>query len=240
MNRNTLNTLFWGILLVAAGAVGLLYNFGALDDYKLLTAYIMAGLLAVAGVGFLVLLAFRRDQTLFVIPGFSFLTLGSIVYLSTLQNVQSVWLGTLFLAGIAAGFLALFLTNRQERWWALLQAGTIAVIALVGLGIGIPEGSKHLLGAALFGGFAVSFLLLFLFAGSFQRFSWALIMAGVLTVLCHGHPQRRLRQQQSPHSALAHPPHPYRRAPAGPRPDRPHRIPTAGCHPPHRDAISSG
>ena len=39
-----------------------------------------------------------------------------------------------------------------------------------------------LLGAALFGGFAISFLLLYLFAGDHRKFAWALIMAGALAI----------------------------------------------------------
>ncbi|RME83873.1 MAG: hypothetical protein D6775_07005, partial [Caldilineae bacterium] len=112
----------------------------------------------------------------------SFLTLGAVVYLSTVEAIAAVWVGAVFLLGIAIGFLLLFLSNRHERWWALLQTGTIAVVALVSLGVGVPPESEHLLGAALFGGFGFSFLLLYLFAGNHRRFLWALLMAGVLAV----------------------------------------------------------
>lgn len=182
MQRTHLNTFLWGLVLLVIGVVALLYNFGVFAQYERLAAYIVAGLLALAGLGFLVFLAFRRDEWLYVIPGVSLLGLGSIVYLSTIETARPEWLAALFLASMAAGFLILFLSNRRERWWALLQAGTIAVIALVGLGVGVPEGAQHILGAALFGGFALSFLLLFLFGGDFRRFMWALVMAGVLLI----------------------------------------------------------
>lgn len=182
MNRNMFPSVLIGLLLILLGVAGLLFNFGVLDAYKTLIAYVMAGLLAIAGAAFLATLVLQRDRWLYVIPGISFLSLGAIVYLSTVQTVKSVWLGALFLGGIAVGFLVLFLSNRQERWWALLQAGTIGVIAAVGLGLGVPEESRHLLGAALFGGFAISFLLLFLLGGNPNRFVWALIMAAVLAV----------------------------------------------------------
>lgn len=180
MQRTRLNTFLWGLVLFVIGTAALLYNFGVFAEYERLAAYIAAGLLALAGLSFLVFMAFRREEWLYVIPGVSLLGLGSIVYLSTLENIRPEWLAALFLTSLAAGFLILFLSNRRERWWALLQAGTIAVIALVGLGVGVPEGSQHILGAALFGGFALSFLLLFLFGGDFRRFLWALVMAGVL------------------------------------------------------------
>ncbi len=182
MKRTRLNTFLWGLALLLIGVAGLLYNFGVFADYKTLAAYIVAGLLALGGVGFLVALAFWRDQWLFVIPGCSLLALAGIVYLTTRESVQPMWLGALFLGGMAAGFLILFLSNRRERWWALLQASTIAVIALVGLGLGVPAGSQHVLGAALFGGFALIFLLLFLVVGDRRHFLWALVLAGVLAV----------------------------------------------------------
>jgi hypothetical protein len=188
MNQKSLNTIFWGLLLLAIGVIGLLYNFGALDQYKLMTAYIIAGLLAAAGVGFLVIIVFQQERWLYAIPGASFLALGSVVYLTTLDAVAPVWLGVLFLAGIAAGFLILFLSNRRERWWALLQAGTIVTIGIAGLLVVQwmqPDASAFtaaLLGAALFGGFAISFLLLYLFAGDRRKFAWALIMAGALAI----------------------------------------------------------
>lgn len=182
MRRTHLNTFLWGLVLFIIGVAALLFNFGIFAEYERLAAYVAAGVLALAGLGFLVFLAFRRDEWLYVIPGVSLLGLGSIVYLSTIETVRPEWLAALFLTSMAAGFLVLFLSNRRERWWALLQAGTIAVIALVGLGVGVPAGSQHRLGAALFGGFALSFLLLFLLGGDFRRFLWALVMAGVLVM----------------------------------------------------------
>lgn len=180
MARNRLSTLLWGLGLVVLGIFGLLYNFGVFDDYKTLLAYIVAGLLAVAGLLSLGLLVVRHDQIAFVVPGVSFLTLAALLYLLTLGTVQPTWLAALFLAGMAVGYLALFLTNRRERWWALLQAGTIAVIALVGLGVGVPPENQYLLGTALFGGFALSYLLLFLAGGDRRGLLWALIMAVIL------------------------------------------------------------
>ncbi len=188
MNQKNLNTTFWGLLLLAIGIVGLLYNFGALDQYKLMTTYIIAGLLAVAGLAFLIIIVFQQERWLYAIPGTSFLALGSVVYLTTLDTIDPIWLGALFLAGIAAGFLILFLSNRREHWWALLQAGTIVTIGVAGLLViefiqpDTNALTEALLGASLFGGFSLSFLLLYLFAGDFRRFLWALIMAGALAV----------------------------------------------------------
>jgi hypothetical protein len=192
MTKQKITIALWGLLTVLLGIAALAYNFGALDDYKLVTAYSVAGLLAFMGAAFLVLIVFQRDQWFYIIPGFSLLSLGGVVYLTTLQNIKPEWQGALFLGGIALGFLIIFLRQRQERWWALLQAETIFIIALVGLGLGIPPEATSLVGAILFGGFAVSFFFVWLFSGHRARFVWSLILAVVLAafaaaILATGH-----------------------------------------------------
>ncbi len=182
MTKKKITTALWGLLIIILGVGALAYNFGALDDYKLITAYIVAALLALMGVAFLLAIAFQREQWFYVIPGFSLLSLGGVVYLTTLPNIKTEWLGALFLGGIALGFLVIFLRNRQERWWALLQAETILIIALVGLGLGIPQSVTKLVGSILFGSFAVSFFFVWLFSGNRGRFLWSLILAGVLAI----------------------------------------------------------
>jgi len=135
MNKQKITTGLWGLLIIILGVGALAYNFGALDQYKLITAYIVAALLAVMGAAFLLAIAFQRENWFYVIPGFSLLSLGGMVYLTTLENVKPEWLGALFLGGIALGFLVIFLKNRQERWWALLQAETILMHLLRGSGL---------------------------------------------------------------------------------------------------------
>jgi hypothetical protein len=182
MTKQKITTALWGLMIIILGVGALAYNFGALDDYKLITAYIVSALLVVMGAAFLLAIAFQRDSWFYVIPGFSFLSLGGVVYLSTLENIRPEWLGALFLAGISLGFLIIFLRDRRQRWWALLQAETILIIALLGLGMGIPESATRLVGAILFGGFGISFFFVWLFSGQRGRFFWALILAGVLMI----------------------------------------------------------
>jgi len=109
MNRQKITTALWGLLIIILGIGALAYNFGALDEYKTITAYIVAALLAVMGAAFLLAIAFQREQWFYVIPGFSFLSLSGVMYLSTLENVKPEWLGALFLGGISLGFLIIFL-----------------------------------------------------------------------------------------------------------------------------------
>lgn len=186
MNRTRLNSALWGLFILLIGVAVLLYNFGVLDAYRSLITYVVAGALALAGAGFLILLAVRQDHWYFAIPGLTLLALGGVVYLATQEQIRPEWLAALFLGGVVFSFLLLFLSDRAGRWWALLQAGTVATVGIVALLIvsaldpGAALLSASLLGAALFGGFALSFLLLYLFVGDRRRFLWALVMAGVL------------------------------------------------------------
>jgi hypothetical protein len=96
MTKQKITTALWGLMIIILGVGALAYNFGALDDYKLITAYIVSALLVVMGAAFLLAIAFQRDSWFYVIPGFSFLSLGGVVYLSTLENIRPEWLALCF------------------------------------------------------------------------------------------------------------------------------------------------
>lgn len=178
MNRTGLVVLLWGLLILLLGIVALLFNFGVFVAYEQLIVYVLAGVLAGVGVISIIVALSGSDRWMFFIPGFALTALGSVVYLSTLQTVPARSLGALFLGGVAAGFFVIFLMNRQERWWALLQGCIIVVIALVAFGFGmLPDA---LLGAVLFGGLGLSFFLVWLLGGNRRRLSWAALMAAVL------------------------------------------------------------
>ena len=178
MNRSGLVVLLWGLLILLLGVVALLFNFGVFIAYQQLIVYVLAGVLVGVGVLSIIVALSGSDRWMFFIPGFALSALGSVVYLSSLQNVPARSLGALFLGGVAAGFFVIFLMNRQERWWALLQGSIIVVIALVAFGFGVLPDA--LLGAALFGGLGLSFFLVWLLGGNRRRLSWAALMAAVL------------------------------------------------------------
>ncbi len=178
MNRTSLVVALWGLVILLLGILALLFNFGVFVAYEPLIVLVLAGVLAGVGVVSLLVALSGKERWMLFIPGFALLALGSVVYLSTLPNVAPRYLGALFLGGVAAGFFVAFLTNRQERWWALLQGSIIVVIALVALGFGVL--SDILLGALLFGGLGLSFFLVWLFGGNRRRLSWAALMSAVL------------------------------------------------------------
>ncbi len=185
MKRKQVNTSLWGIIVLLLGILGLLYNFGVLDPYLITAAYALAALLGLAGIAYLVLIVVQATRWELTIPGFGLLSLASVTYLATLGTFSPAWLGVIFVGGVVLGFLVLFLSNRSERWWALLMAGFISAMAAVAWAINqmmVPDSSSfsaYILGALLFGGFALSFLLLYLLVGDRRQFQWSLVMTGV-------------------------------------------------------------
>ncbi len=180
MNRKTWITALWGIAILLLGIAILLFNFGVFEAYALYGAYAVAAVLSLGGLAFLIALVFNTERWVLTIPGFTLLSLGVVVFLSTLDTIAPEYMGALFLIGLALGFLVLFLSNRQERWWALLQACIVAVVALVGVGVGVLPVEQ--LGSLLFGGLGLSFLLLYLVGGNHKVFAWTLIVAAVLLI----------------------------------------------------------
>ncbi|NOX60712.1 MAG: hypothetical protein GXP42_01990 [Chloroflexi bacterium] len=76
MTRSRLLTSLWGLLFVLFGVVGLLFTFGALDDYKLILSYAVSITLALAGLVYLSLMLYQKNRWDYAIPGFSLLASG--------------------------------------------------------------------------------------------------------------------------------------------------------------------
>lgn len=109
------NTILWGGALLLIGAFLLLVNQHVLDAYAPTWQYIVAGLCALGGVAFLVL--FVRDVVRWwpVIPAFTLLTTGVIVFLSTQTNaLVGELLGSILFFGIALAFAVIFLLDRNR------------------------------------------------------------------------------------------------------------------------------
>lgn len=181
MGRSRTNALIWGLILLIAGLLFLLWNFGVFAGLGDTLPLAVAGVVAALGVGFLIAYAVRRQEWWNVIPGFLLLAVGGIVYLSV-RAVAAVWLGATLFFGLALAFAVVYLGDRRERWWALIPFGTLALMAGVILlsGAALPV---QTLGAVLFGGMGLVFLLVYLLAPERPRFRWALVPAAVLLVM---------------------------------------------------------
>lgn len=175
------NVLIWGLVLLMAGLLFLLWNFGVFAGLGNTLPLVVAGVIAALGVGFLAVYVARRQEWWNVIPGFLLLAVGGIVYLSV-RAVAAVWLGATLFFGLALAFAVVYLGDRRERWWALIPFGTLALMGGIILlnGAALPV---QTLGAVLFGGMGLVFLLVYLLAPQRPRFRWALVSAAVLLVM---------------------------------------------------------
>lgn len=179
--QRTRDSLIWGVVLLIAGVVLLLWNFDVFAAFAETAQLILAGVFALLGLAFLISYLLARSDWWKVIPGFALLAVGGIIFLG-LRQVAPAWIGGMLFIGLALAFAVIYFGDRQERWWALIPFGVmlvmVAIILLGSLGLG-----EAALGAVLFGGMGAVFLLVYVLATDRSRFRWALIPAIVLLVM---------------------------------------------------------
>jgi hypothetical protein len=166
------------ILLIAAGVLFLLQNFGILGGALTI---LWALLLGAGGAVFLYVFLTNRADWWAVIPGFVLLSLAATIVLGQFgPAIGETWVGALFLGGIGLGFWMVYLANR-EHWWAVIPGGVLLTIGLVtGLSSAL-EGIE--VGGVFFLGLGLTFSLLSLLPTPEGRMKWALIPAAVLLVM---------------------------------------------------------
>jgi len=173
--KNRLDTIFWGLLLILAGALALaqqqgrvgvfteefwMWAFGALS-LVFLVRYLLAG--------------WREWGWLF--PTCIFLALAGILRLATLNNNDS-WIATPILGAIAIPFLVAFAVDFRKNWWALFPALTCIMsgIAVVFEHV-VPE---EVIGALFMFAIAIPFLVVYF---TNQKNWWALIPGFTMTAI---------------------------------------------------------
>lgn len=174
----TRNTLLWGGGLFIAGVFLLLVNQHVLDPYAPAWKYILAGLFAAGGVALLVL--FARDVARWwpIIPAFTLLTVGLIIFLTTQTDLVGEVLGAILFFGIALAFAVIFLLDRH-RWWAVIPCGVLLVVGATTV-LSTLNVSPGLLSATLFIGMGVVFLFVYLLGPLKREVWWALLPATAL------------------------------------------------------------
>ena len=172
-----LNRAFvWTLSLIVAGAFLLLKNLGVLDPWGDVA---WGGIFAVAGAGFLIDFAVRRDRSWRAIPGFTLLSIGAIVLLQWRGIDLGNWTGPLVLIGIALGFWAM-LAAQRDSWWAVIPAGALTVVGiLTGLG---DKLSPLVWNSMLFIGLGLVFGLLYVLRLDENDTRWAAIPAAALVL----------------------------------------------------------
>ncbi len=166
-----------GFVLVGAGALLLLQS---LSVITFAWDTIWGFLFAVGGLAFLWAYASNRQRWWALIPGFVLLGLGGLLGLQAIApRLAEGWGGAIFLAGISAGFWAIFAV-RREFWWAVIPAGVLLTLAAVAGFSQVFSGAGT--GGLFFLGLGATFGLVYLLPTPEGRMKWALIPAAVLIV----------------------------------------------------------
>ena len=163
--------LLGGALLVGGGVLLLLQNLGLF----VIGGLLWAGLFALGGLGFLGVYLADRRRWWALIPGGALLGIAAPIALSAAGDRWAQWGGGAFLGLLGLGFGAVYLTDRLDRWWALIPAGTLLTLAAVAsldvVGAAEQGGGVFFLGLALTF-FGVAFL-----PHGEKRLDWAIFPA---------------------------------------------------------------
>lgn len=179
MRNLTQSRAIWGILLIGAGLLFLLQNFGILRH---LSGLVWVGLFGAGGLAFLYFfLTDRHNAWWAAIPGCTLLGLAGVILFSDYAPAPLDQIGGgLFLAAIGAGFGLVYLTD-PSKWWALIPAGVMATLGVVATADEFgPRGADH--GGIFFVGLGLTFALVAVAPGGQER-RWALIPAAVLLIM---------------------------------------------------------
>lgn len=174
MNINR-SGLFWGMLLIAAGAVALAQQAGFIDQFsEEIWIWVFAFVSLIAFINY-ALSGWRQWGWLF--PAGVFGGLALIVALAT-NNVDSAAVASPLFFGLLIPFVAAYLTDRTRNWWALIPGGVMLFLALTTLLVDSAGGEW--VGALFLFMIAISFLVVYL---SNRTRLWALIVAYATGVL---------------------------------------------------------
>jgi hypothetical protein len=167
--------LFWGILLIAAGAVALAQQMGYIGEISD-TVWIWV-------FGFVSLVAFISyalsgwTQWGWLFPAGIFGGLAVTAALA-INDVGTAAVGSPLFFGLLLPFAAAYLSDRTRNWWALIPGGVMAFLALTTLVVDSARGEW--IGSLFLFLIGASFLLVYL---NNRTRTWALLVAYILGVL---------------------------------------------------------
>ncbi|MBN1249838.1 MAG: hypothetical protein JXC32_19405 [Anaerolineae bacterium] len=167
----------WGVLLVV---LGLLFLLESLQILALGAAWAL--LFAAAGLVFGYTYLEDREAWWAIIPAMTLLSIAALIGVDTLlPEVGSLWGASIFLGGLSLSFWIIYFATRSEQWWALIPGGILLSLAL-SLAVEPFLADDVFAGLFMFG-IAVTFALVYLLPNPEGRMGWALIPAGVLTLV---------------------------------------------------------
>jgi hypothetical protein len=176
------DSVIWGVILLVVGGGFLVWNLGMLASIQVTAAWTLMAFFALLGLAFVFSYLNQRTDWWRLIPAFTWFSVAAVIFLSA-RGVATTWVAVVLLAGIALAFLVIYASDREERWWALIPFGSMAVMVVVILLGARPEAATELLGAVLFGGMGLVFFLIYALARERRRFGWALAPATTLGIM---------------------------------------------------------
>ncbi len=171
--RTTLN-VFWGLLLVLAGALFLLDNLNLIE----VQGMIWGVLIGIGGFAFLSVYLADREHWWAIIPGMTLLGIAALILVSSyFPRLTDRWGGSIVMGAIGLAFLLIYLA-RREFWWALIPAGVMGTLAAV---IGLSDIFEGIAtGGVFFLGLGLTFAIVALVPSPQGSMKWAYIPAGIL------------------------------------------------------------
>lgn len=167
------------ILLIVAGALLLLQNFGLLGIF---VSLIWALLFAAGGLVFLYLFLTERTRYWWaIIPGFALIGVAALIVLDEFfPRIGGDLGGMILLGSLGLAFWVIYFRKR-EYWWAIIPGGVLVTLALI---VGLESVFKGAeTGGVLFLGLGLTFGLLYFLPTPQGRMKWALIPAAILVVI---------------------------------------------------------
>jgi len=134
--------------------------------------------LALAAVGFFGGYTAKPARWWRLIPAWTLLALAGMAILSVAPTAPPRLTAALLFMGLALAFGHIYIVNRQENWWAIIPGGFMLVVSAV-TGLSALADRLETLGAVLFVGMGLVFLVLFIAIRSRGQW-WPLIPAIVL------------------------------------------------------------
>ncbi|MYD90887.1 MAG: hypothetical protein F4Y08_11215 [Caldilineaceae bacterium SB0662_bin_9] len=207
--------------LAASGVLLILINLELLQFATPNLQYLLSSLLLVGGLGFAWFFVRNRSNWWQLIPTFTCISLAAMLYLTTTEGFDPRLLAAILVWGMALSFLLAYVIDSSERWWGLVMGGLMVVLGLTiyvsslgvtdtpitdemsvataaeadvsSLGATDTSITVEMLGAVLFGGLGLVFVLLFLL-GDKTHFWWAPIpgfIMGLFAVFAYMETQPR-------------------------------------------------
>ncbi|MGZ9165346.1 MAG: hypothetical protein ACXW4U_09235, partial [Anaerolineales bacterium] len=174
MNVNK-SSLFWGVLLIGAGALALADQFGYIEDFSPMIWILVFGAISLLGFVSYALSGWKQWGWLF--PAGIFGGLAVVIALAT-NDVGSAAVASPLFIGLIIPFAAAYFTDRTRNWWALIPGGVMVFLTLVTLLVDSAGGEW--VGAMFL--LLIGLTFLFVYFNNRTR-TWALIVAYVFGVL---------------------------------------------------------